>query len=481
MCLVLSRNRGIYRPMEDYTSKQRQCLSRIVTFALELPYKLNKTTGPGLGLDVVHAIVLVEHRDVQEHMGIIWSLLWKDVPEPPGLSIPRSVPLTTSSTQLAIALVKAHAELRQLEAMFDSLVSSMPPFGRVHMPIAFRRACKDAISSAPSGQSVSFVRMVGRWIESSAGNNLENVAGLGHLCLCSVNCQLMTAPGIADACVQVIHALQTKVGQEVNGITPPIVVLYTEAVRVHQTCCRLHPKVISLHGQQAGSVETGFFFSALLPKIGNDKSVWEHIQQWEGELLVAAGFHLQTLHQRILSARYDCCDVGIDVDGFKGSVDDGSKTRLVYESNVEEARYLARILVKHAGRLVFPIEGRGNEKTDIKMLNMLYVCFNSDTGDSFELMTPSDEDTGSGMPIAVRMAINLLVEEPSLLEAIVSKPVGLNDTKKLGAVAYNLVGRLLASKDDHDEEIVRQRLALFPEKDLTLSIAVGRWMRLLLR
>ena len=67
------------------------------------------------------------------------------------------------------------------------------------------------------------------------------------------------------------------------------------------------------------------------------------------------------------------------------------------------------------------------------------------------------------------------------MEAIAFEPFRLCDLKKLHAVAYNLVGMFIASDIDQDQEIARYRLACFPERDRTVSVAVGRWMRLVLR
>jgi hypothetical protein len=485
VCRVLSQTRGIYKPMEDVTGKQRQWLSRIVSFALQLALENGTSSATGFALDIIYAIVLVEHRDIQDHLSTIWSLVWKGVLGP-GSHVhrdPSSGSSQTSATQLAVALVQAHADLRQLEAMFDSLASSIQSIGPVHMPIQFCRACREAIASAPSAQSVSFVRMIGRWIESSGLSPLEDVSRLGYVCLSSVNCQLMTAPGIADACVQLIHALRACLGQGMDSLTPSIVSLYTEAVRLHRACGDLHPNVIPLKGQQVGQFENGAqfdnggFFSALFSKDTRDMMVWEHIRQWEIESLVAAALHLQTLHQRILRAQHDCCNP--DAHQTEGTGGISKRSSVFNETGIEEARYLARMVIGHAGRRA----GRATDEDkprSFEMVYPLYKILDVDDVEAYALVSGCDQDV-PGLPVPTRMAINLLLQEPSLMEAIAFEPFRLCDLKELHAVAYNLVGRFIASDIDQDQEISRYRLACFPERDLTVSVAVGRWMHLVLR
>ena len=405
VCSTLKRCH-MYRATEDHEGHHRAWLGSLVDIAVGVGAAaaasahhnlfIDTADGPSsnsitnASIQILQAILAVEHRGVQQHLPTLWPMLWSQTPaDTAGIAGP-SVQIT-----VAVSLVEAYAELRQLEVLFSSLERALcaveeQPSGSVAALLgssAFRGALESALSSVPSGQVAALVRMVARWIseiESTAAPLL--VGDLGVACLAALTVDVTTAPAVSDGVKDLFVALGSYLSPILFGkkgsvrashvqgkkgeCTATWLALYCQALKLHTQCCLLHPEVHPLPGhelqyyvsntlkEESNTLSTGGYFDALRnsSSSSNDSCVWpsesyQVIWNLGGEapgacpslqaaVLTAAGQRIQTLYYRELHAQHACSTREAD-----GGTAGGKKSRNAAE---EELEMLSSLLIERA-------------------------------------------------------------------------------------------------------------------------------------
>jgi hypothetical protein len=281
------KQQRIYRPTEDPSGAHRAQLAELASLAVAAAAAPQAPAAVvGAALEVVEAVLAVEHRAVQDHLPALWPMLWAD-----GAAGGAS----GAGLGVARALVGAFAELRQLDVLLASLAAAAAAargaagaaaVAAVVCSDAFLEALRSAVHALPSGQVSGVVRLVGSWtplLAAAAGGGDGHaalvLADVSAACLDGLYVDIVTAPAAAEAAAALLasplapallpllraaggrRALEAPAARALAALLR----VYGRALSLHAHCCALHPEVCPLPGQgvQPGAGAAGGYFDAL--------------------------------------------------------------------------------------------------------------------------------------------------------------------------------------------------------------------------
>ena len=161
----------IYRPTEDPSGTHREFLGTLISTVLR--YAAHPSLTRPL-LQVMHAILSVEHRGIHGHLRTLWALLLS------GSADQEKEEEDSDSSvriQAAVGLIHAYAELRQLPALLDTIASVLLDAKENTMIVgaegagwllstsSLRTSLLHTVASLPSGQLAPLVEAMCRWVE----------------------------------------------------------------------------------------------------------------------------------------------------------------------------------------------------------------------------------------------------------------------------------------------------------------------------
>lgn len=218
----------LYRPTEDAAGGGVYLTALTTLVNKAVLSSCNTVTILPYILSTIKDVAAVEHRAVQDHLPSLWPMMWH---------LAGTDTITDGTrVELACCMLNAYAELRQLEALLDTLVAaivhhhhdvgttatatSSPMPGHIASIIfhpRFQSTLMHCLGNVPSGQIALFIQWAARQIPSmiksdSSGSGSDPkiclvVGMIGELvgmCIDALQPQIMIATSIAEAVAQVL-------------------------------------------------------------------------------------------------------------------------------------------------------------------------------------------------------------------------------------------------------------------------------------
>ena len=271
--------------------------------------------------------------------------------------------------EVAAKLVRAYAELRQLDYLLASLTAALmdagPGGAAVVQSDAFQVALRKAVRELPSGQAAPLVRFVAASAGGLAAMDAVPLAAMADVllvCLESLRVDTTTAAAVATAAQELAQQalaadLLVALGSR-GSCLGPLLQLYLATLRLHQRCSGLEPQVLTLPGQDCESAhaEGGFFESLVAgttaPRLADLMPLLEDgldcPPNTRTAVAACAAHRLGILRERQLRARFGCPLLTLNDDVVAEEGHDTTSMEPLIEQIQTGIRSLAVPLVRSA-------------------------------------------------------------------------------------------------------------------------------------